>query len=51
MLELPTYKVYDPELAFSCGCGVLFTLPCPGCKEYLGDEYCDPDEEPKEVER
>jgi len=36
----------DPDCTSHCGCGVPFTLDCPGCKEYLGDEYNSPDQTP-----
>jgi hypothetical protein len=44
------YPIYDPKLEFSCGCQVLFTLHCPTCQEYLGEDYHYPDEEPKKEE-
>ena len=34
----------DPDCATHCGCGVPFTLDCPDCKEYLGDQYHGPNE-------
>lgn len=45
--EKATNRAADPNCTNHCGCGVPFTLDCDTCKDFLGDEYCSPDEEPK----